>query len=122
MSYNISAWHTIRHDNFQMHSSTLKRLVKNRPESFSINHNYTPEEYLEEFFSSRLRITDISARGEGSGRFWNDSLLEAFEETTGKYKAVISWEGGDSIYLLTVIDGEVRDENLIDLLKEGKYG
>lgn len=66
-----------------------------------------------------VTVTELQMVGEGSGSHFED--LEAFlEQCAGTYQALLVWEGGDSISLLTVKDGAVECESLDipDLLRE----
>lgn len=57
-------------------------------------------------------VSKIECQGERSGSAFEDVLLPALRESTGHLKARIVWEGGDSIEVLTVTDGEVSREDL----------
>jgi hypothetical protein len=59
-----------------------------------------------------LAVTEIEMSGEGSGTFFEWILKPALEESTGRLKAVLIWECGDSITRLKVKDGAVNREEI----------
>ena len=58
------------------------------------------------------RITYFIDYGEGSGGCWH-SVVEFLETTMGELQAVVVWEGGDSITKLSVKDGVVTEEEVV---------
>jgi hypothetical protein len=60
-----------------------------------------------------VELTDISIGGEGSGNFMEragEDLLKS--STSGTLIARLTWEGGDSVEKLSIIDGIVEKEEL----------
>jgi|SRR5579859_22922 len=59
--------------------------------------------------NNELLVTDIDWRGEGSGHLYSDILLPLFRAFNGNLEAMVVWEGGDSIYRLSIHNGVVSE-------------
>lgn len=59
----------------------------------------------------RLEVDDFDCYSEGSGHSYS-VLLELFRDFGGSLKAIVVWEGGDSLVRLTIINGEVDEAEL----------
>ncbi len=59
----------------------------------------------------RLNVTDLSYYGEYSGTYW-DEFEKLLEQSTGTLKARVVWEGGDSVEVVTIENGEITREEL----------
>ena len=59
-----------------------------------------------------LEVTDLDLWGEFSGHFMSDALEPVLRESKGTLIATRVWEEGDSIDRLTVIDGNVKEEEI----------
>ncbi|MFA6199018.1 MAG: hypothetical protein WC679_01265 [Bacteroidales bacterium] len=57
-----------------------------------------------------IEVQSIDLEGEGSGSAFYYPLRKALLNSTGKYTAKLVWEGGDSISILTVIDGKITED------------
>lgn len=83
-------WHPIKHENYDgtysFSSCESEGIVGN------INGDF-------------LNVTNIDIYGEGSGRFFSESLAGAFKKSKGVFVASCVWEGGDSIESLKVENG-----------------
>lgn len=56
-------------------------------------------------------VQEISLWGESSGRFL-DVLIPILEKSTGQMRAVLIWEGGDSVERLIIENGAVSREEI----------
>lgn len=54
-----------------------------------------------------LSVSSIDISGEFSGTFFREVFKPSLEHSEGELAATLVWEGGDSIELLSVIDGTV---------------
>lgn len=127
MSYNIDTWKTKEIENFSIPLNTL----------YPPKVQYLPKrpEFLEDEISVRvqimgphegkgiqgtlvgailetLNITSIDISGTGSGTFMGEVFNEALKKSTGKLKALLVWEGGDTVEMLTVENGKVITEKI----------
>jgi hypothetical protein len=50
--------------------------------------------------------------GDGSGHLYSGILIPLFEAFKGDLDAIVVWEGGDSIYHLTIVSGTVRENEI----------
>lgn len=58
-----------------------------------------------------LVVSSVVSYGEGSGSQM-DTLEEILAQSTGYLRAILVWEGGDSITRLIVQDGQVTNEDV----------
>lgn len=63
-----------------------------------------------DFIDGIVAIDSIYYGGEGSGSMWDD-FKGALSESSGELEVIVIWEGGDSLSKLTVINGQVTDED-----------
>ena len=59
-----------------------------------------------------LNVTSLDLSGEGSGTMMEDLFIPVLKKSTGKFEALLIWEGGDSVTKITVKDGEVTEEGV----------
>lgn len=59
----------------------------------------------------RLTVTSIYYGDEGSGTYW-DAFEALLAESTGTLKVRITWEGGDTVEIVTVTDGAIEREDV----------
>ncbi len=57
-----------------------------------------------------IEVTKLELCGEGSGMNYLKIILPALEKSSGRFSAILIWEGGDSVTRLEVNDGIVSDE------------
>lgn len=65
---------------------------------------------LPETSGPTLIIDDVRMGGEGSGHEFWEFTRKVLEKTMGFLKAVVIWEGGDSIEIIKVTDGKIERE------------
>ena len=103
MSYNI--------DNFKI------KEIKNFkiPDIYKILHSikdYEPEIFEIDIDEETDEIKDISLCGKCSGSFWHDTFENILKTSTGYLKALMVWEGGDTIAYLEINNGIVEYKEL----------
>ena len=118
MSYNIDTWTTK-----ELRDLRIPLTAFDDVDYMEEDHNRKTGEYtfsgLSEGFELRgreaddgmLAVESITSYGEGSGRTLDD-LEEIFKVSTGYLRAILIWEGGDSIERLIVQDGTVTREDI----------
>ncbi len=121
MSYNVSSFSVMANDCFRIPQQTL--------EDFTVDgHHYGPDD-LGLCEISRFRghddgeyfvVEDISYCFSGSGDSWGE-FLGLLERTRGYLTALVVWEGGDTIDVLTVTDGEMHSEKIEQAVNWGLY-
>lgn len=124
MSYNITNWKTKELKDFRI---PLASFFKHEREDFNPKQYITlgkgnePAITLEcgggqvitgKLIDNMIHVTGMDMSGEGSGSFKMYVLDEAFRASQGYLKAVLIWEGGDTISNLVVSDGEILEIEL----------
>ena len=61
-----------------------------------------------------IHVTNMDLSGEGSGSFMHHVLMDAFKKSTGLYKGVHTWEGGDTVSRFQVKDGVITEKDIDD--------
>lgn len=120
VSYNITSWTTKRNEGLIIPLGSLyKHPKKDRHPSAPSPSDESGIVTLHWGDLSRitgtlrdgqLSVATICVVGEWSGYIYEDALKPALQDSIGIFEAVTIWEGGDSVYRLTVKDGEVTDE------------
>lgn len=59
----------------------------------------------------KLVVTELSYYGTYSGTFW-DSFIDLLKRSHGRLRARVTWEGGDSVEILTVQSGKIAREEV----------
>jgi hypothetical protein len=126
MSYNITNWKQKKCEDFVLTAEGINSLqqcdddiqvllsgdlsTKGMPvrivgisEGFELTGRLTPE--------NELIVSELTSYGEGSGRV-NDSVLAALSQSRGFYQALLVWEGGDIVELITIKDGVIRHDDI----------
>lgn len=119
MSYNIDSFKVSKLENFKIAVKSFDKKIFGNPEiDFDTNRvsfygrmceECEFEGVLEDGF---VTLDKIRISGEGSGHFmatFGDSLLK---NSTGKLKAVLVWESGDTIERLSIVDGVSKTKNI----------
>ncbi len=73
------------------------------------------EQYIEGIIptsSSKVAVTNLSLRGEGSGSLLHYLFMDALKKSTGYLEAILVWETGE-IERLVVIDGAVSTAEVV---------
>ena len=116
MSYNIDTWNTKEILCLKIPLTAIQEIEDTTIKIF--NGGNVSVDGPAEVFEITGKLTDgivgvesIAVCGEGSGRAWN-SLIELLKQSTGELVAIQVWEGGDSISRLTVVSGEVREQQI----------
>jgi hypothetical protein len=119
MSYNIDNWKTkkleglvIPLDAFFIHEREdwHPKLIFGQ---YGDTLNCGCEQEIKGFLKGgNFHVGEFNMSGEGSGTFYNWILEPALTQSTGKLDATLIWEGGDSVTRLTVINGELKSENI----------
>ena len=107
MSYNIDTINVL-HLSAKIRSvdaSRLRRKYKaDLPEGCFL-HNGLAKEDSDGFCA----LTEFEWVGEGSGNSWRDLIGEIASKIVGKVEAILTWEGGDSVTGLRIVDGKLTE-------------
>jgi len=131
VSYNISAWHTKELEDFRINVADLKTAVN----SLKYDLEMTLEDEVVRFKlpdehgeivgtlhdtgeistpdQTWLHVTEFEMGSIYSQAVFNAFKEHVFPKTSGLLKALVVWEGGDSIYDLIINDGKVTEISLI---------
>ena len=95
-------------------SYNIDRFVVKETNKFKLNE--CPDIDEPENFAIELdddgNIESLSYSGEHSGYGW-DVFYKILKNSTGYLRAIIVWEGGDSVIDLTILDGIATETKLI---------
>lgn len=118
MSYNIDAFKIKKLENFKISVKDFDKKVFGNPEidletneiKFESN-NCEVCEFKGTLINGYVELNKISIYGEGSGHFMATIGDKLFKKSTGTLVARLTWEEGNSVENLTIIDGvEEREE------------
>ena len=122
MSYNISVWHThtctLTAPASALDSDYLSDVTYGKPGNVvdvTLSFDVEDEEITGTLRGDVLTLQAIRLRSSFSGTALYDKALPWLALTRGTLRAVLTWEDGDSISALEVIDG-VATEHDIDVL------
>lgn len=111
MSYNVTAFNVREMANFRISLSDLKEFDE-------VDFSYYDDDVMidgpVEMFEVRGKLDSNSTThihyiyygGSFSGAWW-DHFQDFLALTKGTMKAIVVWEGGDSITTISVIDGKI---------------
>ena len=118
MSYNISSWKIKKLDSLAI---PVKALCEGNnyfdaPRLDISTGIYTipgmdGTEIIGRIDGPMIHVSDITCYGEGSGSAYG-VLFDALKQSTGMLTVSCVWEGGDSITRLTVVNGDVTEEDI----------
>lgn len=118
MSYNINHWTTKELRGLRIPLKRLEDVDYLEGPELDTKTGTLTYDRLSEGFELRgkqdgnvLVVEYITSYGEGSGHTFDD-LEEILSESTGYLRAVLVWEGGDSITRLVVDNGKVTNEDI----------
>ena len=116
MSYNITNWNNKRIKNLKIPLSVIEDTVSSCDFSTEIILNPFSVKIIDEDFIKGsidecgiVAVSSISVLGEFSGEIYEDLVKKILAESTGEIEVLTIWEGGDSIWRLTVKDGIVKE-------------
>ena len=121
MSYNIDNWKTKKLENLVIPISAFfiherkdwhPKIETNIETNETILKCGCEQEIKGTIRDGEFHVSDFEFYGEGSGTFYDWILEPALEESTGTLKAVLIWEGGDSITRLKVENGNVESSEV----------
>lgn len=123
MSYNVDTWKTKELVDLRIPVASLYKSERKDWHPKQINHGAGLGRVLFQVFNDSssiggqiagdvLHVTHIVAHGEGSGSALRLIIEPALADSTGKLVASRVWEGGDSIDVLTVVDGVLTVEEI----------
>lgn len=125
MSYNISAWHTRKLDNFRVNLDALcaqewaaVRVLPGDLLSVTLNDSEECEIFGRDMIGDALIVEEINLSGEGSGRFWETFEKFLRENSAGYANFLIVWEDGDEVWELIVNEGVITENDLTELPQE----
>lgn len=129
MSYNISSWKTNKLENLiiPLKSLYIHEREDWHPEKPKIENMETGEVSIECASGQKieailkdgnLHITKFEFYDECSGPLMDYIIKPALLQSTGELNATLIWEGGNDITSLSVINGELKEENIGNLLYE----
>jgi hypothetical protein len=118
MAYNVDTWKTKKLKDLRL---PVASLFKSERKDWHPNRREQPDGTVrfsvceDVFIIGRLDgdvlvVSNICARGEGSGTALQLVIEPALADSRGTLVVRRVWEGGDSIDELTVVDGEVKSE------------
>jgi len=116
MSYNITGFAIKKLDNFTLpYAAVLEASEGNVNIADDVlTFDSFPVEDMEivgTLDDKRLNVTDLKYSGTWSGNYW-DEVEELLKQSTGTLKARIVWEGGDSVEVVTVKNGEITRKDV----------
>ncbi len=116
MSYNVTGFTIKKLDSFTLPYDAVLEMSEDSAYIVDnvLKFNTFPVEGMEivgTLAGERLNVTDISYYGEYSGTYW-DEFEKLLEQSTGTLKARVVWEGGDSVEVVTIENGEITREEL----------
>jgi hypothetical protein len=123
VSYNIDTWKTVELNDLSIPLASFnKELVKwSEPPKVQITlggdagiaGNVSVD-------NTQINVEQVNIRDVGSGWDFHNYLLPALKKSSGTLVAFLVWEGGDSMSVLTVKDGNVQHEDFdpVATLKE----
>lgn len=121
MSYNITAWRTIRLDGLSIPvDGAFRKEAYEWGKDNALTIRLCEDKGLSGVYADGwLQVERINLRGEGSGWGW-EALKAALVRSIGYLDAVLIWEGGDSITRVTSVNGSITSVavDLVKLLKE----
>jgi hypothetical protein len=131
MSYDITSWTTLKIKNLSFNMEDFSyppnRIKNGWSIQRSLDFKESGEHSLEidistergsisggfDFESNRITAEKCEIAGIGSGVAWFDCLLPALKKSRGYLEAIVIWESGDSVGLLTVKDGQVTESDIV---------
>jgi len=123
MTYNIDSFHIKELENFTL--SINNELVKKAPNWQVFSEGNVTKVIIDigcetdgikgtwDFEKLTISIEDIEIYGKFSGTSYHEILKPLFSRSEGKLRAIVVWEGGDSVEMLTVEDGVITEENML---------
>lgn len=119
MSYNVTGFAIKKLDDFRLPIDTMTDMSEddvNTTAGEVLTFNSFPVSGMEiigvnDVDGDFLRVTDISYYGEYSGTYW-DHFEELLFQSTGILNALVVWEGGDTVEVVTVENGVITREEL----------
>lgn len=86
--------------------------VSSNLEDWGYNESGEGFEMKGEIEPNGFSVKEINCSGEGSGNDYDELLIPLFEKYKGNLEASMVWEGGDSLSKISIIDGEVKEEQI----------
>jgi hypothetical protein len=120
VSYNIDHVEILGASMLTITGENLKAVRKLAARSFYSHGaetcwlNELPE--ADDIDDGALYPIEFEWHGEGSGHSWNEWGMKALTLTQGRLEAILTWEGGDSVTGLRVVDGVVTEPEVIKTL------
>ena len=122
MSYNVSTIEIIASEGFAMPRTLWRELSLGKeakpelaPEDSFLDPNWPQREC--EDIRGILFVRRISWCGEWSGHTW-DTFKELLAKFLGSADLVVTWEGGDSVAGIRLLNGKVTEHKVIQALGE----
>ena len=116
MSYNISSFLVKKIDNFGIPMSAFEGkpyTTVTYPVSGMVEIQVDEHDGIRGTLGNGIVMVEhVDLGGSGSGHAFEDVVMPALKESAGQFKARIVWEGGDTIEMLTVVNGVVTRKNL----------
>ena len=116
MSYNVTGFAIKKLDSFTLPVDTMTDMSEDDVtiKDGVLTFNSFPVEGMNivgTLDGERLNISDLSYYGEYSGTYWDD-FEELLNQSTGTLRALIVWEGGDTVEIVTIENGVITREEL----------
>lgn len=105
MSYNIDSFKVKKIDNFYIPNirKILDELEDKEPEIFEVVVNEIDD-----------RIMNIRMHGEFTGTFWHETFKDILKTSKGYLKALMVWEGGDTVEWIEINNGNIKYIDIIE--------
>jgi hypothetical protein len=118
MSYNVTDFTIKKMENLTLPLAELNRLAERQPHIDVSTNVLTYDEFGLECMeiigtreNDRLIVFRLMYFGEGSGWWW-DNFEGLLQQSTGYLRALVVWEGGDTVEYITVTNGAIERETL----------
>lgn len=116
MSYNVTGFTIKKLDSFTLPYTQVLKMAEgeltDKDGILTFDSFYAESmEIIGTRDGDRLCVIDLHYGSEGSGTYW-DAFEELLKASAGTLKARVVWEGGDSVEIITIINGTVVREDV----------
>ena len=118
MSYNIDSFRVKKLENFKIAAKDFDKKVFGRPQIDLETNEILFEgdcetcEFEGILKDDFVELTKIQISGEGSGGFMIECGDALLKKSTGTLIATLTWERGDTVERISIIDGKKETEEL----------